>query len=95
MAKGKKKSTGPTPVEDYEMHREYTRTTILTGEYSGINPEELVGAPTPTAKYPLDGAVPPPPLGEEFAARDPNLDPQDIWRGKKPNDVNELETAAP
>ena len=95
MAKGKKKSTGPTPVEDYEMHREYTRTTILTGEYSGINPEELVGAPTPTAKYPLDGAVPPPPLGEEFAARDPNLDPQYIWRGKKPNDVNELETAAP
>ena len=95
MAKGKKKSTGPTPVEDYEMHQEYTRTTILTGEYSGINPEELVGAPTPTAKYSLDGAVPPPPLGVEFAARDPDLDPQYIWRGKKPNDINALETAAP
>ena len=95
MAKGKKNATVPTPVEDYEMHREYKRTTILTGEYSGINPEELVGAPTPTAKYSLDGAVPPPPLGDEFAARDPDLDPQYIWRGKKPNDINELETAAP
>ena len=95
MARKNQKKQAPTPVEDYEMHREYKRTTILTGEYSGINPEELVGAPTPTARYSLEGAVPPPPLGEEFAARDPDLDPQYIWRGKKPNDINELETAAP
>ena len=95
MARKNQKKQAPTPVEDYEMHREYKRTTILTGEYSGINPEELVGAPTPTARYSLEGAVQPPPLGEEFAARDPDLDPQYIWRGKKPNDINELETAAP
>ena len=95
MAKKNPKKQAPTPVEDYEMHREYKRTTILTGEYSGIKPEELVGAPTPTVNYSLEGAVPPPPLGEEFAARDPDLDPQYIWRGKKPNDINTLETAAP
>ena len=94
MAKNKKTATS-TQVEDYEMHREYKRTTILTGEYSGINPEEIVGKPTPTAKYSLDGADTPPSLDDEFAARDPDLDPQYIWRGKKPNDINELETAAP
>ena len=88
----KKKNVGSTPVEAYEMHGEYTRATLPTGEYSGINPEDLVGKPTPTVSYPLGGKTN---LEEEFAARDPDLDPQYIWRGKKPNDINELQTAAP
>lgn len=88
----KKKNVGPTPVEAYEMHGEYKRATLPTGEYSGINPEDLVGKPTPTVSYPLGGKTN---LEEEFAARDPDLDPQYIWRGKKPNDINELQTAAP
>ena len=86
------KKPAPTPVEAYEMHGEYTRATLPTGEYSGINPEDLVGKPTPTVSYPLGGKTN---LEEEFAARDPDLDPQYIWRGKKPNDINELQTAAP
>ena len=86
------KKPAPTPVEAYEMHGEFTRATLPTGEYSGINPEDLVGKPTPTVSYPLGGKTN---LEEEFAARDPDLDPQYIWRGKRPNDINELQTAAP
>jgi len=110
MAKGKKKATA-TPVEAYEMQKEYSRPTLMTGEYSGINPEDLLGKPTPKVCYPLDAARPEsapyrgvanipgspsrPDLSDEFAARDPDLDPQYIWRGKRPNDINTLETAAP
>ena len=64
------KKPAPTPVEAYEMHGEYTRATLPTGEYSGINPEDLVGKPTPTVSYPLGGKTN---LEEEFAARDPDL----------------------
>lgn len=87
-----KKPVAATPVEDYEQH-EYTRPTLPTGEYSGIASEDLMGRKTPTVSYPLGqgGAN----LSAEFAARDPDLDPQYIWRGKKPNDINTLETAAP
>ena len=93
MARKTKKNV-PTPVEAYEMQGEYKRPTLPTGEYSGIASEELMGRETPIVKYSLgDGDSPS--LDDEFAARDPDLDPQYIWRGKKPNDINELETAAP
>ena len=93
MAK-KTKKNAPTPVEAYEMQGEYKRPTLPTGEYSGIASEELMGRETPVVKYSLgDGDSPS--LDDEFAARDPDLDPQYIWRGKKPNDINALETAAP
>ena len=93
MAKKTKKNV-PTPVEAYEMQGEYKRPTLPTGEYSGIASEELMGRETPIVKYSLgDGDSPS--LDDEFAVRDPDLDPQYIWRGKKPNDINELETAAP
>ena len=98
MAKKTQKKTTPTPVEDYEMHREYTRPTLPTGEYSGIATEDLLGRPTPNVSYPLGGpqsSAAIPDLSEEFAARDPDLDPQYIWRGKNPAGANTLETAAP
>ena len=93
MAKKTKKNV-PTPVEAYEMQGEYKRPTLPTGEYSGIASEELMGRETPVVKYSLgDGDSPL--LDDEFAARDPELDPQYIWRGKQKNDINTLETAAP
>ena len=94
MAKKVQKKASQTPVEDYEMHKEYTRPTLPTGEYSGIATEDLLGRPTPKVSYSLEheGA---PDLTAEFAARDPDLDPQYIWRGKNPAGVNALETAAP
>lgn len=93
MAKKTKKNV-PTPVEAYEMQGEYKRPTLPTGEYSGIASEELMGRETPVVKYSLgDGDSPS--LDDEFAARDPDLDPQYIWRGKQKNDINTLETAAP
>ncbi len=91
----RQKKTPETPVEAYEMHGEYKRPVLMTGEYSGINPEELVGKATPTVRYPLAGNGTSSTLDAEFAARDPDLDPQYVWRGKKPNDINTLETAAP
>ena len=94
----KQRKSVSTPVEDYEMHREFTRPTLPTGEYSGIATEDLLGRPTPKVSYPLGGpqsSAAVPDLSEEFAARDPDLDPQYIWRGKSPAGANALETAAP
>ena len=89
----KQKGAAETPVEAYEMQREFSRPTLPTGEYSGIAPEALLGVDTPTVSYPLgEGGSD---LGAEFAERDPDLDPQYVWRGKRRNDINTLETAAP
>ena len=52
----KQKMNASMPVEAYEMHREFKRTTLPTGEYSGIASEELMGRETPVVKYSLDGA---------------------------------------
>ncbi|MBE6395634.1 MAG: site-specific DNA-methyltransferase [Lentisphaerae bacterium] len=92
MAKSSKKSSN-IEVSDYNLQDEYKRTTIFTGECSGISPEDLIGVSAPNVKYSLNngGAD----LEKEFAERDPDLDPQYIWRGKQKNDINELETAAP
>ena len=92
MAK-QKKQAAQTSVEAYEMHKEFSRPTLMTGEYSGIDPEALLGKSAPKVSYPLGGTAPD--LSAEFAKRDPDLDPQYIWRGKQPNDINVLETAAP
>ena len=94
MARKSQKKSAPTPVEDYEMHKEYTRPTLPTGEYSGIATEDLLGRPTPNVTYSLDHEGSPD-LSEEFATRDPDLDPQYIWRGKRPGEAATLETAAP
>ena len=94
MARKSQKKSAPTPVEDYEMHKEYTRPTLPTGEYSGIATEDLLGRPTPNVTYSLDHEGSPD-LTEEFATRDPDLDPQYIWRGKRPGEAATLETAAP
>ena len=93
MAKRVKKSV-PTPVEDYGMQEEYKRPTIMTGEMSGMPPEDVVGRPMPKVSYDLKGQSSAN-LEKEFAERDPDLDPQYIWRGKVKNDINTLETAAP
>ena len=90
----KQRKQAPTPIEDYEMHGEFSRPTLPTGEYSGIATEELLGRPTPNVSYSLERNDAPD-LSEEFAARDSDLDPQYIWRGKQPGGAATLETAAP
>ena len=81
-------------VADYSMQTEYSRTKLPSGEYSGIQPKDLTGIPeTKSVKYDLERNAPD--LSAEFAARDPDLDPQYVWRGKKRGDLNELEVKAP
>ncbi len=94
MAKNSPKKAPRTDVADYSMDKEYSRPKLPPGEYSGIAPENLPGVgEIKTVKYPLgrEGAD----LSAEFAARDPDLDPQYIWRGKRRGDLNELEVKAP
>ncbi len=94
MARNASKKPAARPIEDYEMHGEFSRPTLPTGEYSGIATEELLGRPTPNVSYSLERSDTPD-LSEEFAARDSDLDPQYIWRGKQPGGAATLETAAP
>ena len=94
MAKNSPKKAPRTEVADYSMDKEYSRPKLPPGEYSGIAPENLPGVgEMKTVRYPLgrEGAD----LSAEFAARDPDLDPQYIWRGKRRGDLNELEVKAP
>ena len=94
MAKKTTKKAAKTEVSDYSMQTEFSRPKLPTGEYSGIPPKDLTGVlETPTVKYSLErGAAD---LTAEFAERDPDLDPQYIWRGKRKGDLNELEVKAP
>ena len=94
MARNTSKKPAATQIEDYEMHGEFSRPTLPTGEYSGIATEELLGRSTPNVSYSLERNDAPD-LSEEFAARDSDLDPQYIWRGKQPGGAATLETAAP
>ena len=88
------KKTIATEVADYSMQTEYSRTKLPSGEYSGIQPKDLTGIPeTKSVKYDLERDAAD--LSAEFAARDPDLDPQYIWRGKRRGDLNELEVKAP
>lgn len=94
MAKKTTKKAAKTEVSDYSMQTEFSRPKLPTGEYSGIPPKDLTGVlETPTVKYSLErGAAD---LTSEFAERDPDLDPQYIWRGKRKGNLNELEVKAP
>lgn len=94
MAKKTTKKSSAMEVSDYSMQTEYSRTKLPTGEYSGIQPKDLTGmSETPTVCYPLDAGAAD--LSAEFAERDPDLDPQYIWRGKQKSDLNVLEVKAP
>ena len=94
MAKKPAKKGANVEVADYSMQTEFSRTKLPTGEYSGIQPKDLTGIPeTKTVKYDLERDTAD--LTAEFAARDPDLDPQYIWRGKRRNDLNALEVKAP
>ena len=94
MAKKTAKKASNTEVADYSMQSEFSRTKLPTGEYSGIQPKDLTGIPeTKTVTYDLERDVTD--LTAEFAARDPDLDPQYIWRGKRKKDLNALEVKAP
>lgn len=94
MAKKTTKKAANVEVSDYSMQHEFSRTKLPTGEYSGIPPKDLTGVgETPTVRYSLD--LDAPDLSAEFVERDPDLDPQYIWRGKKKSDLNELEVKAP
>ena len=88
------KKTVKVEVSDYSMQTEFSRTKLPTGEYSGIQPKDLTGIPeTKTVMYDLERDAAD--LAAEFAERDPDLDPQYIWRGKRKNDLNALEVKAP
>lgn len=88
------KKTVKVEVSDYSMQTEFSRTKLPTGEYSGIQPKDLTGIPeTKTVTYDLERDAAD--LMAEFDARDPDLDPQYIWRGKRKNDLNALEVKAP
>ena len=88
------KKTVKVEVSDYSMQTEFSRTKLPTGEYSGIQPKDLTGIPeTKTVTYDLERDAAD--LTAEFAARDPDLDPQYVWRGKRKNDLNALEVKAP
>ena len=94
MARKTTKKIVDTQVADYSMQTEFSRTKLPTGEYSGIQPKDLTGIPeTKTVTYDLERDAAD--LSAEFAARDPDLDPQYIWRGKRKNDLNALEVKAP
>ena len=94
MARKTSKKAAKPEVADYSMQTEFSRTKLPTGEYSGIQPQDITGIPeTKTVNYDLEGNAPD--LTEEFDERDPDLDPQYIWRGKRKGDLNELEVKAP
>ena len=57
MAKKSAKKTANTEVADYSMQTEFSRTKLPTGEYSGIQPQDITGIPeTKTVRYDLGGS---------------------------------------
>ena len=81
-------------IEDYDFGRAdgVKRASLPSGEYSGLPPADVIGRPVPELHVPLPAG---PDLSDAYAARDPALDPQYIWRGKVRGDLNELCAKAP
>ena len=84
-----------TDLSDFDHGRAdgVRRATLPSGEYSGIDPAELLaGKHIPEARIPLNKG---PDLMKEIATRDTDLDPQLVWRGKEKINLNELCAKAP
>lgn len=78
---------------DYGRADDMRRATLPSGEYSGMDPADLLaGKHIPEARIPLEKG---PDLMKEIATRDPDLDPQLVWRGKENLNLNELCVKAP
>ena len=90
MAKAKKAKV-ETAIEAYTHEAEDVKRSVLpSGEYSGIEAERIIGKPKVVKVEARAGAAD---LREEMAVRDVDLDPQLVWRGKKPYEG--VETLAP
>lgn len=78
---------------DYGRADDMRRATLPSGEYSGMDPADLLaGKHIPEARIPLEKG---PDLMKEIATRNPDLDPQLVWRGKENLNLNELCVKAP
>lgn len=71
---------------------EYDRKVLPPSEYSGTDPQELMRKKVPTAQFDLPQGAD---LEEEIEARNRDLDPQYVWRGKSKGNGGKLETPAP
>ena len=78
---------------DYGRADDMRRATLPSGEYSGMDPADLLaGKHIPEARIPLEKG---PDLFDELNRRDPDLDPQLVWRGKEAANLNGLCAKAP
>ena len=69
------------------------RATLPSGEYSGIDPADLLaGKHIPEVQIPFKND---PDLTKAIATRDPDLDPQLVWCGKETANLNGLCAKAP
>ena len=69
------------------------RATLPSGEYSGIDPADLLaGKHIPEVRIPFKND---PGLTKAIETRDPDLDPQLVWRGKETANLNGLCAKAP
>lgn len=84
-----------TDLTDFDYGRAdgVRRATLPSGEYSGMDPADLLaGKHIPEVRIPLDKG---PDLFDELNRRDPDLDPQLVWRGKEAANLNGLCAKAP
>lgn len=84
-----------TEIADFDHGRAdgIHRATLPSGEYSGLDPADLLaGKHIPEVRLPLSRG---PDLEHEMNERDPDLDPQLVWRGKEKTNLNELCAKAP
>ena len=84
-----------TDLTDFDYGRAdgVRRATLPSGEYSGMDPADLLaGKHIPEVRIPLDKG---PDLFDELNRRDPDLDPQLVWRGKEVANLNGLCAKAP
>lgn len=84
-----------TDLTDFDYGRAdgVRRATLPSGEYSGMDPADLLaGKYIPEVRIPLDKG---PDLFDELNRRDPDLDPQLVWRGKEAANLNGLCAKAP
>jgi len=75
-----KKKTKPKKAVETLTHDDATRTNIPTAEYQAVM-SKMDATPRPV-DYPRPGAEAAGAMQDEFRGRNPDLDPQLIWRGK-------------
>lgn len=90
MATRKNNSASSGKTVESIKHDEAKRKNIPTAEYQSVLEKQKL-APV-QVKYPRDGGAA---LADEKAARNPDLDPQLVWRGKDRQDWSDLVVHAP